>query len=66
MTDHANIGNPVDEMEFAITMAARLRTAARVADELGVSCRELARRFADKVDADLASDADPHWDFQSA
>src|SRR5215218_7107872 len=26
--------------------------AARAADELGVSCRELARRFADHVDAD--------------
>jgi hypothetical protein len=58
-TDHANISNPDDEMEFAIGMAARLRTAARAADELGVSCRELARRFADQVDADLASDADP-------
>ena len=42
-----------------IAMAVRLRTAARAADELGVSCRELARRFADQVDADLASDADP-------
>lgn len=42
-----------------IAMAARLRTAARAADEFGVSCRELARRFADQVDADLASDADP-------
>jgi hypothetical protein len=58
-TDHANLGNPDDEMEFAISMAARLRTAARAADELGMSCRELARRFADQVDADLASDADP-------
>jgi hypothetical protein len=58
-TDHVNIGNPDDEIEFAISMAARLRTAARAADELGVSCRELARRFADQVDADLASDADP-------
>jgi hypothetical protein len=58
-TDHGNIDNPDDDMEFAISMAARLRTAARAADELGVSCRELARRFADQVDADLASDADP-------
>jgi hypothetical protein len=58
-TDHVNSGNPDDEVEFAISMAARLRTAARAADELGVSCRELARRFADQVDADLASDADP-------
>jgi hypothetical protein len=58
-TNHANIGNPDDEIEFAISMVARLRTAARAADELGVSCRELARRFADQVDANLASDADP-------
>jgi hypothetical protein len=46
-------------VEFAIEMAAKLRTAARAADELAVSYRELARRFADQVDADLASDADP-------
>ena len=58
-TDHDNTGNSDDGVEFAIAMAARLRTAARAADELGVSCRELARRFADEVDADLASDADP-------
>jgi hypothetical protein len=59
VADHTNNGNPDDEMEFAISMAARLRTVARAADELGVSCRELARRCADQVDADLASDADP-------
>jgi hypothetical protein len=41
------------------SMAAILRTAARAADEFGVSCRELARRFAEQVDADHVSDADP-------
>jgi hypothetical protein len=59
VADHAQNGNPDDEVEFAIMMATRLRTAARAADELGVSCRDLARRFADQVHADLASDADP-------
>jgi hypothetical protein len=58
-TNSTNYGNPDEEVEFAIEMAAKLRTAARAADELGVSYRELARRFADQVDADLASDADP-------
>lgn len=58
-TNNTNYGNPDEELEFAIEMAAKLRTAARAADELGVSYRELARRFADQVDADLASDADP-------
>jgi hypothetical protein len=58
-TNNTDYGNPDEEVEFAIEMAAKLRTAARAADELGVSYRDLARRFADQVDADLASDADP-------
>jgi hypothetical protein len=33
--DCVNIGNPDDGIEFVISMAARLRTAARAADELG-------------------------------
>jgi hypothetical protein len=58
-TDHANIGNPDDEMEFAISMAASCGRPLVLPTELEVSCRELAHRFADQVDADLASDADP-------
>ena len=58
-TDRVNGANADEEIEFAITMAAKLRTAARTADEFAVSCRELARRFADQVDADQVSDADP-------
>ena len=59
VADHANNGDADNEVEFALNMAAMLRTAARAADEFGVSARELARRFAEQVDADLASDADP-------
>jgi hypothetical protein len=58
-TDHVNGANADEEIEFAISMTARLRTAARAADEFGVSCRELARRFAEQVNADHVSDADP-------
>jgi hypothetical protein len=58
-TDNVNSFNADEEIEFAISMAAMLRTAARAADEFGVSCRELARRFAEQVDADHVSDADP-------
>lgn len=58
-TDNVNSYNADEEIEFAISMAAMLRTAARAADEFGVSCRELARRFAEQVDADHVSDADP-------
>jgi len=58
-TDHVNNGNTDEEFEFAISMAAMLRTAARAADEFGVSCRELARRFAEQVDAEQVPDADP-------
>jgi hypothetical protein len=58
-TDNVNSLNADEEIEFAISMAAMLRTAARAADEFGVSCRELARRFAEQVDADHVSDADP-------
>ena len=57
--DHVNGDNADEEVEFAISMAAMLRTAARAADEFGVSCRELARRFAEQVDADYVPDADP-------
>jgi hypothetical protein len=57
--DHINSGFTDKEVEFAINMAAMLRTAARAADELAVSYRELARRFAEQVDADLAFDVDP-------
>jgi hypothetical protein len=52
-TDRVNSSNAYEEVEFAIGMAAMLRTAARAADEFGVSCRELARRFAEQVDADM-------------
>ena len=38
-TDNANSYNADEEIEFAISMAAMLRTAARAADEFGVSCR---------------------------
>jgi hypothetical protein len=58
-TDHVHGANPDEEVEFAISMATMLRTAARAADEFGVSCRELARRFAEQVDTDYVSDADP-------
>jgi hypothetical protein len=58
-TDNVNSYNADEEIEFAISMATMLRTAARAADEFGVSCRELARRFAEQVDADNVSDADP-------
>ena len=59
MTDHVNGANADEEFEFALSMAAMLRTAARAADELGVSCREMARRYAEQVNADQVSDADP-------
>ena len=59
VANHANDGDSDNEVEFALNMVAMLRTAARAADEFGVSARELARRFAEQVDADLASDADP-------
>jgi hypothetical protein len=42
----ANADEKDEEAEFAISMAAMLRTAARAADEFEVSCRELAGRFA--------------------
>jgi hypothetical protein len=58
-TDNVNSYDADEEIEFAISMAAMLRTAARAADEFGVSCRELARRFAEQVDADQVPDADP-------
>jgi hypothetical protein len=58
MIDHVNGTNADEELEFALSMAAMLRTAARAADEFGVSCREMARRFAEQVDADQVSDAD--------
>ena len=57
-TDHVNDANADEEIEFAFDMGAMLRTAARAADEFGVSCRELARRFAEQVDTDQPSDAD--------
>jgi hypothetical protein len=57
--DHVNSSNEDEEIEFAIRTTAMLRTAARAADEFGVSCRELARRYAEQVDADHVSDADP-------
>lgn len=56
--DHTADGS-ADEVEFAVSMTAMLRTAARAADELAASYRELARRFAEQVDAELASDVDP-------
>jgi hypothetical protein len=56
---YANDDNADNEAEFAINMAALLRTAARAADELAVSYREFARQFAEQVDADLASDVNP-------
>jgi hypothetical protein len=59
VADHAKNGNADNEVEFAVNMTTMLRTAARAADELAVSCRELTRAFAEQVDADLASDADP-------
>jgi hypothetical protein len=59
LDDHANNGAADNEVEFAINMTMMLRTAARATDELAVSYRELARRFAEQVDADLASDVDP-------
>lgn len=59
LADHANNGNADNQVEFAIKMTVMLRTAARAADELAVSYRELARRFAEQVDTDLASDVDP-------
>jgi hypothetical protein len=34
-TKNTNYGNPDEEVEFAIEMAAKLRMAARAADELG-------------------------------
>jgi hypothetical protein len=52
MTDYVNGAHTDEEFEFAIGMAAMLRTAGRAADEFGVSCRELVRRFAEQVDAD--------------
>lgn len=57
--DYAADGSADDEVEFAVSMTARLRTAARAADELAASYRELARRFAEEVDPELASDVDP-------
>jgi hypothetical protein len=57
--DYTIADNADDEVEFAIKMTAMLRTAARATDELAISYRELARRFAEQVDADLASDVDP-------
>jgi hypothetical protein len=59
LADHVNSGNNDEDIEFAIRMVEMLRAAARAADEFGVSCRELARRFADQVDADHVSHADP-------
>jgi hypothetical protein len=59
VADYANNGTADNQVEFAINMTVMLRTAARAADELAVSYRELARRFAEQVDADLASDVDP-------
>jgi hypothetical protein len=56
---HIYDGGAGHEPDFAINMAAMLRTAARAADELAGAYRELARRFADQVDDDLASDLDP-------
>ena len=57
VADHINNGNADNEVEFAINIAAMLRTAARAVDEFGVSARELARRFAEQVDADPLSTA---------
>jgi hypothetical protein len=57
--DHMDHGSAVNEVEFAVGMTAMLRTAARAADELAASYRELARRFAEQVDAELASDVEP-------
>jgi hypothetical protein len=59
MNDHTIVDNADDDMEFAIKMTVMQRTAARAADELAMSYRELAHRFAEQVDADLASDVDP-------
>jgi hypothetical protein len=59
MNDHTIVDNADDEVEFAIKMTVMLRTATRAADELAMSYRELAHRFAKQVDADLASDVDP-------
>ena len=63
-TNNANCGNPDEGVEFAIERAAKLRTAARAADELGVSYRELAPT------ADQPTPILPltltRWDFQSA
>jgi hypothetical protein len=56
--DHHNYARD-EESDFALNMATMLRTAARAADELAARYRELARRFADQVDDDLASDLDP-------
>jgi hypothetical protein len=56
---HIYDGDAGHEPDFAINMAAMLRTATRAADELAGRYRELARRFADQVDDDLASDLDP-------
>src|SRR6266498_1532642 len=59
VTDHINNGNGDNEAEFAANMAVMLRTAARAADELAMSFRASARRFAEQVDAELAFDVDP-------
>jgi hypothetical protein len=64
-TDNVNSFNADEEIEFATSMAAMLRTAARAADEFGVSCRELARRFAEQVEPIMCPMPTP-WDCQSA
>jgi|RhiMetdeSRZDD1v2_1073273.scaffolds.fasta_scaffold259237_3 hypothetical protein len=64
-TNTINYGNPDEEAEFAIEMAAKLRTAARAADELAVSYRELARRLPTRSTPILPPTL-TRWDFQSA
>jgi hypothetical protein len=56
--DHASDSNAGKETDFALTMAAKFRSAARAADDLAARCREVARWYAEQVEPELASDVD--------